>query len=156
FTVTASDASCNCPGNQQTADLIKPDVQITGNHGAGTPYFDLLAFRDPIRTLATGQFRYGTTGRNAYRGPGYWNLDFSLFRRFSLSERFKLDFRTEAYNIFNHPQFANPNTNVSNLQYNADGSLRATNGFGDITSTLGFSDFQATERRLRFALRLQF
>jgi len=156
FTVTASDASCNCPGNQQTADLVNADIKITGNHGAGTPYFDVLAFRDPIRTLATGQFRYGTTGRNAYRGPGYWNLDFSLFRRFSLTERFKLDFRTEAYNIFNHPQFANPNSNVSNLQFNPDGSLRTTNGFGDITSTLGFSDNQATERRIRFALRLQF
>jgi len=67
-----------------------------------------------------------------------------LFRRFSLTERFKMDFRTEAYNIFNHPQFANPNSNVSNL------------GFGEITSTLGFADNQATERRIRFALRLQF
>jgi hypothetical protein len=116
----------------------------------------VLAFRDPIRALQPGQFRYGTTGRNAYRGPGYWNLEFSLFRRFSLTERFKLDLRTEAYNIFNHPQFANPNSNVSSLQFNPDGSLRATNGFGDITSTLGFVDNQATERRIRFALRLQF
>ena len=82
FTVTAAGASCNCPGNQQTADLIKSDISITGNHGAGTPYFDVLAFRDPARTLAAGQFRIGTTGRDAYRGPGYWNLDFSLFRRF--------------------------------------------------------------------------
>jgi hypothetical protein len=162
FTVTASDNSCNCPGNQQTADVIGP-VNITGNPGAGTPYFDVLAFRDPSSALATGQFRYGTTGRNAYRGPGYWNLDFSLFRRFSLTERFKMDFRTEAYNIFNHPQFANPGSNVSspsrdsqgNILKNPNGTPRL-NGFGEITQTLGFADFQVTERRIRFALRLEF
>jgi hypothetical protein len=113
--------------------------------------------------LATGQFRYGTTGRDAYRGPGYWNLDFSLFRRFSLTERFKMDFRTEAYNIFNHPQFANPGSNVSapsrdsqgNILKNPNGTPRL-NGFGEITSTLGFADNQVTERRIRFALRLEF
>jgi len=143
--------------------VIAPNVKVTGNVGAGTPFFDVLAFRDPINSVATGQFRYGTTGRNAYRGPGYWNLDFSLFRRFSLTERFKLDFRTEAYNIFNHPQFANPGSNASapsrdlqgNILKNPDGSPRL-NGFGEITSTLGFADSQATERRIRFALRLQF
>ena len=162
FTVTADGASCNCPGNQQTADVIGP-VNITGNPGAGTPYFDVLAFRDPSSGLATGQFRYGTTGRNAYRGPGYWNLDFSLFRRFSLTERLKIDFRTEAYNIFNHPQFANPGGNVSspsrdsqgNILKNPNGTPRL-NGFGEITQTLGFADFQVTERRIRFAVRLEF
>src|SRR5215510_10420346 len=162
FTVTADGASCNCPGNQQTADVIGP-VKITGNPGAGTPYFDVLAFRDPSSTLATGQFRYGTTGRNTLRGPGYWNLDFSLFRRFSLTERFKLDFRTEAYNIFNHPQFANPGGNVSSpsqdLQNNILKNPNSTpklNGFSEITQTLGFADNQVTERRIRFALRLEF
>jgi Carboxypeptidase regulatory-like domain len=150
FTVSAGSASCNCPGNSQTADLVKTDIGVTGNHGAGTPFFDVLAFRDPARTLSAGQFRYGTTGRNAYRGPGYWNLDFSLFRRFALTERFKMDFRTEAYNIFNHPQFGNPGANVSNLTFKPDGSINTLGGFGEITSTVN------SERKIRFALRLEF
>ena len=64
-----------------------------------------------------------------------------------------MDFRTEAYNIFNHPQFANPGTtglNVSNMTFNTDGSLKSSGGFGEITTTVN------SERRIRFALRLEF
>lgn len=42
------------------------------------------------------------TGRNTFRGPGYWNLDLGVYKTFMLTERFKLQFRAEAYNLFNH------------------------------------------------------
>ena len=42
------------------------------------------------------------TGRNTFRGPGYWNLDVGVYKTIQLSERFKLQLRGEAYNIFNH------------------------------------------------------
>jgi hypothetical protein len=47
-------------------------------------------------------------GRNAFRGPGFWNLDMGLTKQFSLTERFKLSFRSEFFNVFNHPNFENP------------------------------------------------
>jgi hypothetical protein len=47
----------------------------------------------------------GNLGRNTFVGPGYWNLDTSLFKNFRLSDRFLLQFRAEAFNIFNHTNF---------------------------------------------------
>jgi hypothetical protein len=47
-------------------------------------------------------------GRNAVQGPGFWNLDMGLIKKFQLTERVRLDFRTEFFNVFNHPNFENP------------------------------------------------
>ena len=59
--------------------------------------------------LNTGQTQ-GDLGRNWLRGFGLTQLDFSLMRRFGLKDRATLEFRVEAFNIFNHPNFANPST----------------------------------------------
>jgi hypothetical protein len=40
--------------------------------------------------------------RNAFRSPGYWNVDMGIYKAFDLTERFKLQFRAEMYNAFNH------------------------------------------------------
>jgi hypothetical protein len=57
--------------------------------------------------LETGQLQ-GDLGRNILRGFGLVQFDFSLCRRFKVKERAALEFRVEAFNIFNHPNFANP------------------------------------------------
>ena len=49
-----------------------------------------------------GPYPAAMTHRNAFRGPGAWNLDFALSKDFAVTERVKLEFRAEAYNIFNH------------------------------------------------------
>ena len=59
----------------------------------------------------------------------------SLFRTFGLPSNMSLQLRVEALNVTNTPHFANPATNVSNLQLNPDGTVRNLNGFGVITST---------------------
>ena len=51
---------------------------------------------------------YGSFRRNSFRGPGRVNLDFSLEKSTLISERVRLLFRAEAFNIFNHAQFVNP------------------------------------------------
>src|SRR5207248_2633965 len=48
---------------------------------------------------------FGNVGRNAFRGPNYYNLDLSLSRNFQLYERLKLQMRLEGFNVFNHPFF---------------------------------------------------
>ncbi len=48
------------------------------------------------------------SGRNAVRGPNFWNLDSGLLKTFDLTERFKLQFRAEIFNVLNHPNFENP------------------------------------------------
>ncbi len=47
----------------------------------------------------------GNLGRNTFVGPSYWSADISLFKTFAISERFHLQFKTEAFNIFNHTNF---------------------------------------------------
>ena len=52
---------------------------------------------------------YGTMGRNIFRDSGFKNVDFSVFKTFTLKERYSAQFRVEFFNIFNHPIISNPN-----------------------------------------------
>jgi hypothetical protein len=83
---------------------------MTSNNGIGPGvyYFtpaEILNFGEP----AAGTF--GTSGRNTFRGPRFFNLDASLVKRFELMERKFLTFRLEAYNLPNNVDFANPSVN---------------------------------------------
>jgi len=146
FTVTASSASLNAgSGTNQTADQIK-DPEILGGL---SPYFDVTAFRNVT------EVRFGTSAYNSLRGPGVANLDLSLFRTFVLRGTRTLQVRIEALNATNTPHFSNPAANVANLQLNADGTVRALNGFGVITTTNRLGR-QYDEREFRLGLRLTF
>jgi hypothetical protein len=146
FTVTANAASLNAgSGTNQTADQIKEPAIL----GGLSPYFDVTAFR-PVTEV-----RFGTARYNSLRGPGYANLDASIFRTFRFGNQTALQFRLEALNVTNTPHFANPGSNVANLQLNPDGTVRALNGFGVITST-NRQGRQYDEREFRIGLRLQF
>ena len=83
-------------------------------------------------------FTFGNSARNILRGPGRTNVDFSLFKNFLITENWKLQFRTEIFNLFNHAQFDLPNPNVG------------TPNAGIITGIVG------TPRQMQFALRLSF
>src|SRR6202795_5060122 len=75
----------------------------------------------------------GSLGRNVLRGLGAWQVDFSLHREFRVSEGLSLQLRAEAFNIFNHPNFANPSDRDTpgRLTFFAPGP-----GFGSATQTL--------------------
>jgi hypothetical protein len=147
FSVTTSGSSCNCPGNTQTADQVAPNVAILGGHGSNSPYFDPMAF------AAVTAVRFGSTGRNIVRGPGYFNVDVSLARDFKLTERLKLQFRAEAYDLTNTPNFANPATTVSNAKF-ANGAVTSYGGYDIISSTLQVNG--GPDRQIRFALKMVF
>jgi hypothetical protein len=51
---------------------------------------------------------FGTMGRNIFRDTGFKNVDFSVFKDFKVRERFGAQFRVEFFNVFNHPNLANP------------------------------------------------
>ena len=53
------------------------------------------------------------SGRNSVQGPNYWNLDSGLLKDFKITERFNLQFRAEAFNVLNHPNFENPRNATS-------------------------------------------
>jgi hypothetical protein len=82
-------------------------------------------------------YTYGTLGRNAFRGPGATNVDIAIVKKFKFRERATLELRGDAFNVFNHTQFGNPDTGISDLT------------FGQITTT-------ASPRILQVALHLMF
>jgi len=121
FTVSAN-GSLNANGSGQTADLVGKFHIINGqplrNNGNGSNscfqsnlschYFDPSAFAAPLIT-SNANAHYGNTNRNEFRGPGYFEMDLSLAREFKLTERFRLQLRTDVFSFTNTPHFANPN-----------------------------------------------
>ena len=149
FTVSAAATSLNAPGSNQTADQIAPLVKI-GAAGPGTQYYAVTSFQDPNFQRVANTYRFGTTGRDSVRGPGFQKADLAMFKDFQLTERFLLQFKAEAFNFTNTPRFGNPAANVSSMTTNAStGAVIATNNFMAITSAEG-------ERKFRFGLRLTF
>jgi hypothetical protein len=107
----------------------------------------------------------GNLGRNVLRGLGAWQIDFSLHREFRLSEGLSVQLRAEAFNIFNHPNFANP----SDLGNPGRLTLAPGPGFGCATQMLatGLGPTNALgqlsplfqiggPRSIQFALRIRF
>jgi hypothetical protein len=83
-------------------------------------------FSNPV--CATGPDCYGNLGFDAITGPGRQNWDLSLQKDFAFTERAKLQFRADAFNAFNHPQFEG-NANLGGLGNNFN-----SGNFGQITS----------------------
>jgi hypothetical protein len=113
---------------------IRPDVvpgqpyYLSGSQYPGQKAFNPAAFTDPPVDPSSGNpLRQGDLGRNALRGFGATQWDFSVHRDFSIHETFKLQFRAEMFNVLNHPNFGPPN--------NRFGAA----GFGLSTQTLGQS-----------------
>ncbi|MCC6262245.1 MAG: TonB-dependent receptor [Bryobacterales bacterium] len=152
FSVSASGVSLNAPGNSQRADQVKPRVERFGKVGAGSAYYDPLAF------AAVTDARFGTAGFNTLRGPGYIGVDGGLFRNFKVGERVGVQFRAEVFNLTNTPHFGNPGGNVSSMVRNADGTIRSLGGFMEVT-TLGSTASARDgidERLFRFGVRISF
>jgi hypothetical protein len=98
---------------------------------------------------------FGDVGRNALRGPGQTNVDFSIFKRFPFGESKSLEFRAEFFNLFNHVNFANPISNLNAVT--SSGSIDPNTGqiinpgdFGRISSTSN------NPRLIQFALKFNF
>lgn len=86
-------------------------------------------------------------------GPGFHRLDFSTFKNFSITERITLQFRTEIFNIFNHPNFNAPNFGGNGVvAVSGSGNFTSPN-FGEIGST---RDSPYDPRQIQFALKLVF
>jgi hypothetical protein len=92
-------------------------------------------------------------GVTQVEGPGFHRLDLSFFKDFVFNERFRLQFRTEVFNIFNHPNFNAPNFGGNGVVA-ISGSGNYTNStFGEIGST---RDAPYDPRQIQFALKFYY
>jgi hypothetical protein len=74
--------------------------------------YNHAAFAVPPGYDGTWGENAGNVGRNALRGPGFFQWDFSAMKNFALTERAKLQFRADLFNILNHPNYANPDGGI--------------------------------------------
>jgi len=86
-------------------------------------------------------------------GPGFHRLDLSFFKDFRLSERFRLQFRSEFFNIFNHPNFNAPGLGGNGVVSVPGSTDFNSSNFGEIGST---RDAPYDPRQIQFALKLYY
>ncbi len=126
---------------------VRPDVVPGCSKSAGgghvAQWFNTSCFAPPP------DWGFGTESRadSTLRTPGVNNWDFAVFKRTTITERVGFEFRTEFFNLFNHPPFSPPATGFN-------GSATG-NGFGQITSTV-FGGPAAQSRLIQFAAKLVF
>jgi hypothetical protein len=88
---------------------------------------------------------WGNLGTDVARGPGLLQIDTAIARTVNITERTNVMFRMEVFNVFNHPEFGNPNVNFS------------SNLFGQITSISNTQPIgTGTSRNVQFAARFTF
>jgi hypothetical protein len=103
--------------NPAQSGHARPDRIADGNLPSGERSAD--QWFDPSAFVAAVPFNFGTAGRNILIGPGLFNTDFGLFKRFRVDARGRsreIQIRLEAFNVFNQPHYAQPNATVDLLQ----------------------------------------
>jgi hypothetical protein len=90
----------------------------------------------------------GDLGRDTLKGPGFWNFDFAVMKNTRVTEKLTAQLRVEAFNIFNHPDFALPNTSLFTLSGTGTGIPNPL--AGQITNTVN------APRQIQFALKFLF
>ncbi|MGH9654831.1 MAG: hypothetical protein ACRD4Q_05370 [Candidatus Acidiferrales bacterium] len=122
------------------------DVANTGNNIQMPNLVGNPKLADPTTTEwintsafeAPAPYTWGNVGRNTLRSEGLVNFDLSVFRDFHISESKRIEFRAEAFNVFNHPTWNSPDATVNSPN------------FGTVTST------SSTARELQFGAKLYF
>ncbi len=143
-------------GNGTQRPTIVPGINpcLSGTpEGRILQYFNPLAFTATAPPSASNPLPYGNQPRTSNcSGPGYINSDLSLNKEFRVTERLHAEFRAEALNAFNTPQFATPSLSIG--QYSATAvttnNTAYSSGAGQITGTLGFPRLVQLGGRLTF------
>jgi hypothetical protein len=133
----------------------RPDVIGNPHLSSGqsiNQWFNLNAFAipgcpvsQPVCQNPANVGRFGNAGVNILRGPALVGLDFALTKYFPITEKVKLQFRANATNLFNHPNFSIPDADISDVG-------NVGNIFGTVRTQLG----QPATRVINLMLRLQF
>ncbi len=141
LTITVNRGSADLPdGNNrnQRPDRV-PGVDPYPATLTPGQWLNLAAFAVPVRGT------WGNAGRNILRGPGLFQIDLALQKRFAINGARNFAFRWEAFNAFNRQNLANPATNISSPAL-----------FGQITGPLNSNYGTGTARQMQFMFRVNF
>lgn len=103
--------------------------------------------------------KYGNSGVGILEGPGFANTDFSLFKNFAITERFKVQFRSEFFNIFNTPNFGRPNATLNTAAgflptRSANGTVSYPSQANIVRGPGAITSLVAPMRNIQFGLKL--
>lgn len=146
---TTADYGCN-------ADIIPGQNIYAGKHNQ-EQWLNPDAFENPPIATTVGQSNYAPLGSsgNQVRGPGFTNLDASVFKNIHVSQKIYFQFRAEAFNVTNTAQFANPGSSGSDTVAGNGANSNALdfdnkNNFGRITALIN------SNRIMQLALKLYY
>lgn len=152
FELTADGTSLNASGNAQRPDRLCSNIGTPKNVGSGEQWFNPSCFSG----LDTQ--RFGTSAFYVLHGPGLFNIDAALTRKFKLTERFNLEFRAQALNFTNTPHLSSPAASCGSIPSGATSGCNGSN-FGQITpgqGTFNFAREGIDARQIEFNARLSF
>ncbi len=124
-------------GTNNGGDASVGNYYFNPNQFSNTRLLSLDSQSRSNPSALAGQYSYGTLGRNALRGPGAYNVNLAIAKHFYVGEKLDVELRGDMFNILNHTQFNNPDTNIQDAT------------FGQISST-------ADPRIIQVALHLKF
>jgi hypothetical protein len=159
-------AVINTPGGNNTRNTRRPD-RISGVD----PYISVgdQRFINPAAFTIPRPGTYGNLSRGAFYGPGFQQVDMTFQKRFQITEKILLDFRTEIYNFFNRTNFSNPPAILPNnlgsaitsqqpgqaFTYTSETSNNVGN-FGLLNGTVSRTVGLGTNRQIQFSGRISF
>ena len=132
-------------GQDHDEAFLSNPTQIPG----GVVLLDKSKFRAPTDGAI------GNAPRNAFRGPGFWNVDFALSRSFALpplGEQGRLQFRAEFFNLFNHTNLNNPDPALQSSTFGE--ATFGRQGFGSVLPSV--SPLGEQPRRIQFGVKIYF
>jgi len=146
-------------GNPMRPDFVSGQpLHVSGAHWPDSS-FNAGAFVVPSGYDGSWGNALGNVPRNALRGPGFFQWDFSLMKNFPIRENMKMQFRVDLFNIFNHPNFGQPDGGICTA-VSATGGCTPNANFGRIGGTIADANSNqigtGTARQAQFSLKFNF
>jgi hypothetical protein len=113
YSVTSGQDNSFSNVGSDRADYIGGQANLSDSR----PLADKLTqWFDTSRFVVNAPGTFGNSGRGILRGPGFFNTDLGVLKSTAITERTNLQFRAEFFNVFNHPNFRLPTSNISSSQ----------------------------------------